>query len=76
MKALISTRLGSTIINLTSSGLVLISNDMIIEFMQTDLPEPVVPAISMCGVLLISKETVEPLISLPSGTVNNSSCLL
>ena len=33
--------------------------------MQTDLPEPVVPAINMCGIFAKSAITVPPLISLP-----------
>ena len=37
-----------------------------IEFMQTDLPEPVVPAISMCGSLEISPTIHLPPMSLPT----------
>ena len=45
-----STFLGSTKTSLTSSGLALISIEQIIPLTQTDLPEPVAPAISICGV--------------------------
>ena len=39
---------------------------MIIEFTHTDLPEPVVPAISRWGISAISAITMPPEISLPS----------
>ena len=41
-----STTLGSTIKNRTSSGVALYSKLIINELMQTDLPEPVEPAMS------------------------------
>ena len=47
---------------------------MIIEFVNTDLPEPVVPAISICGIFEISPTTILPSISLP--TANISSCFI
>ena len=34
----------------TSSGVVRISNDVITELIQEDLPAPVAPAISTCGI--------------------------
>ena len=40
------------------------------EFTQTDLPEPVVPAISKCGILAMSVTTISPEISLPSTAVS------
>ena len=39
---------------------------MIIALMATDLPEPVEPAISTCGIVLRSAVTMRPLMSLPS----------
>ena len=42
-----STTFGSIMIILTSSGRALYSSEMIKVFIQTDLPEPVVPAISI-----------------------------
>ena len=36
--------------------------------MQPDLPEPVVPAISMCGIRARSVQTAWPEMSLPSQT--------
>ena len=36
------------------------------ELMQTDLPEPVVPAISICGILAMSPMTGLPVMSLPT----------
>ena len=44
-----STRLGSTITIFTSSGLVLINNEVTIEFIHEDLPAPVWPAINTWG---------------------------
>ena len=38
---------------------------MMIVFMHTDLPEPVVPAISMCGILARSSTSGSPAESLP-----------
>ena len=45
-----STILGSTMMSFTSSGPDLYKRLMIMEFMHTDLPEPVVPAISIWGI--------------------------
>ena len=45
---------------------------MIIVFIQTDLPEPVAPATSKCGILFSSQYTGSPIKSLPK--VNNN-CL-
>ena len=36
--------------------------------MQPDLPEPVVPAIRMCGIRARSAQTAEPEMSFPSHT--------
>ena len=40
------------------------------EFMHTDLPEPVAPAISTWGILPISATFTAPAMSLPSATVS------
>ena len=61
-----STIFGSTIIRRTSSGRALNSSEIIREFIQTDLPEPVVPAISRWGSLAISPIMRLPPISLPT----------
>ena len=61
-----STRFGSTRIMRTCSGVLLNSTLMIIALIATDLPEPVEPAISTCGMLARSAVTMRPLMSLPS----------
>ena len=38
--------------------------------MQPDLPEPVVPAIRMCGIRARSAQTATPEMSLPSQTAS------
>ena len=48
--------------NRTSSGVDLYSSEISMELMHTDLPEPVVPAISMCGILAMSPMTGLPVI--------------
>ena len=45
-----STRLGSTRIIRTSSGVERMRIETIIELMKLDLPAPVAPATSMCGI--------------------------
>ena len=50
------------------------SSDRIIAFRPTDLPEPVVPAISRCGIGDRSAITAPPAMSLPS--TNGSVCVL
>ena len=64
-----STIFGSTIIILTSSGFDLYKILVISELIHTDLPEPVAPAIKICGKFAISAITQFPLISLPKATV-------
>ena len=61
-----STRLGSTRIMRTCSGVDLKSTLMIMALMATDLPEPVEPAMSTCGMAARSAVTMRPLMSLPS----------
>ena len=39
---------------------------MIIERVQTDLPEPVVPAMITCGIFVMSPTTALPVMSLPT----------
>src|SRR3989442_1411680 len=64
----------------TSSGVLFNSTLMIIEFTDTDLPEPVVPAISRCGALPRSSTYGMPSMSLPTHIVSrevdlvNASC--
>ena len=41
---------------------------MMMELIQTDLPEPVAPAISRCGILAMLATVMLPAISLPSAT--------
>ena len=53
-----STRLGSTRIIRTSSGVARVSTEVIRPLMHTDLPDPVAPAISMCGILARLATTV------------------
>ena len=65
-----STFFGSISMSFTSSGEALYSILMIIEFMQTDLPEPVVPAMRRCGIFAISKYTGSPATSSPRQTVS------
>ena len=45
---------------------------MISEFMPTDLPEPVVPAMSKCGSFEILPTTALPPISLPMAKVRSA----
>ncbi len=65
-----STTLGSTIRNRTSSGVALYNKLIISELIQTDLPEPVEPAISKCGIFARSATVTCPEISRPSATVS------
>ena len=60
-----STFLGSIRIILTSSGRLVIRIERIMAFKQTDLPVPVRPAISRCGISARSKTSGWPLTSLP-----------
>ena len=53
----------------TSSGLDLYSRERIRQFMQTDLPLPVVPAISRWGSLAMSPTMGSPPMSLPMAKV-------
>ena len=48
--AVSSTRLGSTSTIRTSSGVARTMTEVIRQLMQDDLPEPVAPATSMCGI--------------------------
>ena len=65
-----STFLGSTITSFTSSGFVRINIEVIIQFTQTDLPLPVAPATSKCGVVFISIHLTLPIISFPKPTAS------
>ena len=53
-------------ISFTSFGSALYKILMIIVLMQTDLPEPVAPAISKCGIFAISATVTFPPISFPT----------
>ncbi len=44
--------------------------------MQTDFPEPVAPAISICGIFAISETTICPLIFLPTAKASFDLCFL
>ena len=57
--------MGSIISIRTSSGRLVISIETMIEFKQTDLPVPVRPAISKCGMLAMSTTMGLPATSLP-----------
>ncbi len=50
----------------TSSGVERIRIEVIIELMKLDLPEPVAPATSRCGILARLATTKPPSTSLPS----------
>ena len=54
--------------SLTCLGVVRMSRDMIMELIMTDLPEPVVPATSMWGILEMSAMTGRPEESRPMAT--------
>ncbi len=63
-----SSTFGSIITIFRSEGVVLNSRLDIILFKATLLPEPVAPATSRCGILVISATTGLPEISLPSAS--------
>jgi len=60
-------------INRTCSGVALYNRLKTMAFMATDLPEPVVPAISKCGIFARSATTGCPAISLPSANVSGDA---
>ena len=64
-----STTFGSIRIKRTCSGGLLYSSDRIIELICTDLPAPVVPATSRCGISAKSATKGSPAMSLPSARV-------
>ena len=61
----ISTIFGSTSTSFSSFGFRVYRNPMMIVFMHTLLPDPVVPAISMCGIFVRSAISGSPDASLP-----------
>jgi len=65
-----STRLGSTIKNLTSSGVARKRMLTIIEFRQTLLPVLVAPAMSRCGMRCRSATRQWPEMSLPNANAS------
>ena len=56
--------------NLHRSGFNLYNSETIIVLMQTDFPEPVVPAINKCGILVRSPMIGIPEILLPRAIGN------
>ena len=54
----------------TSSAVALKRIDAIIVWIDTDLPVPVAPAISRCGIIARSAAIGRPAISLPSAIVS------
>ena len=64
-----STRFGSMSTMRTSAGFARIRMLVIIELMKLDLPEPVAPATSRCGILARLATTKPPSTSLPSPMV-------
>ena len=61
-----STTFGSIIISFTSFGSALYKILIINVLIQTDLPEPVAPAIKRCGIFAISAIITFPAISFPT----------
>ena len=61
-----STRFGSIITKRTSAGDACISMQEMSAFMQTDLPEPVAPAMSRCGIVARSATIGSPETLCPS----------
>ena len=59
--------------NLSSSGRALYSMLVIIELIQTLLPEPVEPAINRWGIVARSTHIVSPAAVLPSAIANGES---
>ena len=64
--AVSSTRFGSIMIMRTSSGVDRIRIDATIELTKLDLPDPVAPATSRCGIFARLATTNPPSTSLPS----------
>ena len=65
-----STTLGSIISSFTSLGFALYIMLVIIVFIHTDFPEPVLPATNKCGIFAISVVTTSPATSFPKANVN------
>ena len=55
-------------ISFTCSGVVRMSSDVMMQLMPLDLPAPVVPAMSRCGVVARLRNTDRPAMSLPTAT--------
>ncbi len=64
---------GSIMIRRTCSAVALYSRLRIIALIATDLPEPVVPAISRCGMRARSATIGAPPMSLPSASANGEA---
>ena len=61
---------GSIMIRRTCSAVALYSSDSTIALTAVDLPEPVVPATSRCGMRARSATTGAPPMSLPSASAS------
>ena len=61
--------------NFTSSGLALYKILQIIVLIQTDFPDPVVPAMSRCGILAKFSVLISPVVVLPIAKVSKDSAL-
>ena len=62
--AVINGKYSDYVFYITDKGSLTLKN---IEFVNTDFPEPVVPAISICGIFAISATTTFPAMSFPAG---------
>jgi len=67
-----STFFGSIITSFTCEGCFLYSKDMMMELIPTDLPCPVAPATSKCGILARSATSTSFLIVLPNDFVQRN----
>ena len=57
----------------TSAGVARMRMDMIMALMDTDLPEPVVPPMSKCGIFARSDMIERPSTSLPTAIMSGPS---
>ena len=60
-----STIFGSTRMRRTCSGVARVSSETNMELTKADLPEPVAPATSKCGIFCTENEVYSPSMSLP-----------
>ncbi len=76
MNRISSTFLGSIITSRKSSGELLQIRQVIIEVIHTLFPEPVVPAIKICGIVPRSAATGSPETSRPRAIASEDCILL